>query len=221
MRIISFGDIHEDTKNLVNLKDELRGADIVIISGDLTNYHGKVEAEKVIKSIREYNKNVFAQPGNLDQDEVNKYLSSEGINLHGNGFICGDIGIFGVGGSNSTPFNTPMELSEEAISGYLNAGYEKIKDAKIKIMVPHAPPFDTKMDLVSSGFHAGSKSVRDFIEQYKPDLCISGHIHEARGKDKLGDTILVNAGMFKEGGYIEAVYSDGKITAEVKVVKSI
>ena len=55
MKIVSFGDIHEDISNLEPLKDELENADLVIITGDLTNYNGREEAEKVIEGIEKYN----------------------------------------------------------------------------------------------------------------------------------------------------------------------
>lgn len=98
MKIISFGDIHEDTSNLIKIKSELEDADLIVISGDLTNYHGKAEAKKVLESIKKYNKRLLAQYGNLDQPDVNEYLTGEGINLHGNGYVFGDVGVFGCGG---------------------------------------------------------------------------------------------------------------------------
>ncbi len=48
MEIISFGDIHEHLNNLGSLKNDLKSADLVILTGDLTNYNGRKEAEKVI-----------------------------------------------------------------------------------------------------------------------------------------------------------------------------
>ena len=218
MKIISFGDVHEDTNNLIKIKSELENADLIVISGDLTNYHGKVEAKKVLESIKRYNKRLLAQYGNLDQPEVNEYLTGEGINLHGNGYVFGDVGIFGCGGSSPTPFNTPSEISESDIKKYLTDGYTKVKNAKWKIMVCHTPPKDTVIDIVRSGMHVGSSTVRDFIVQYKPDVCISGHIHESRGKDKVGDTIVLNAGMFRDGWYIEVEIDKGGLSAELKYV---
>ena len=47
-----FGDIHEDTSNLIKIKSELENTDLIVISGDLTNYHGKAEAKKVLESIK-------------------------------------------------------------------------------------------------------------------------------------------------------------------------
>ena len=218
MKIISFGDVHEDTNNLIKIKSELENADLIVISGDLTNYHGKVEAKKVLESIKRYNKRLLAQYGNLDQPEVNEYLTGEGINLHGNGYVFVDVGIFGCGGSSQTPFNTPSEITEMDIKKYLTDGYTKVKNAKWKIMVCHTPPKDTVIDVIRSGLHVGSSTVRDFIVQYKPDVCISGHIHESRSKDKIGDTVVLNAGMFRDGWYIEINIDKGSISAVLKSV---
>jgi Icc-related predicted phosphoesterase len=218
MKIVSFGDIHEDTKNLFTIKSILETADLIVISGDLTNCNGKKEAEKVLKSVKSYNPQVLVQYGNMDMPEVNEYLTREGINLHGNGYVFGDIGIFGCGGSSPTPFNTPSEISESDIERYLLAGYSKVKDSRWKVMVCHTPPKDTKLDVVRSGMHVGSKVVRDFILKYKPDICISGHIHESKGRDTLGDTVVLNAGMLKDGGYIEVVISKVGVSADLKLI---
>jgi hypothetical protein len=218
MKIISFGDIHEDYSNLIPLKNELENADLVIVTGDLTNFNGRKEAEKVIEAIMKYNENILAQLGNLDLPEVNDYLTEKGINLHRNGFIRDDIGIFGVGGSNPTPFKTPTEFSEVEIETFLLDGIDKVKDAKFKIMVPHMPPKDTRIDIISAGTHVGSQSVRDFILKHKPDIALSGHIHEARGSDKIENTVVFNAGMFREGGYIIITKTSEGLSAELKVL---
>ena len=218
MKIISFGDIHEDLNNLTLLKNEMESADLVIVTGDLTNFNGRKEAERVIDEIMKYNENVLAQLGNLDQPEVNDYLTEKGINLHRNGFIRDDIGIFGVGGSNLTPFNTPTEFSEDEIETFLLEGIDKVKDAKFKIMVPHMPPKDTKIDIITAGAHVGSQSVRDFILKHKPDIALSGHIHEARGSDTIKNTLAFNAGIFREGGYVVITKTSDGLSAELKVL---
>jgi Predicted phosphoesterases, related to the Icc protein len=218
MKIISFGDIHENFSNLIPLKNELENADLVIVTGDLTNFNGRKEAEKVIEEIMKYNENVLAQLGNLDQPEVNDYLTEKGINLHRNGFIRDDIGIFGVGGSNPTPFNTPTEFSEDEIETFLTEGIDKVRNTKFKIMVPHMPPKDTKLDIISAGVHVGSQSVRNFILKHKPDISLSGHIHEARGSDTIENTLVFNAGMFREGGYVIITKQSEYLSAELKVL---
>ena len=85
-------------------------------------------------------------------------------------------------------------------------------------MVPHVPPNGTKIDMIGNGAHVGSHSVRDFIKKHKPDISISGHIHEARGTDKLEGTLIFNAGMFREGGYVKITKQSEELTAELKVL---
>ncbi len=199
-------------------KDELKNTDLVIVTGDLTNNNGRKEAERVIEEIMKYNKNILAQLGNLDQPGVNDYLTEKGINLHRNGFIRDDIGIFGVGGSNPTPFNTPTEFSEDEIETFLLDGINKVKGSTFKIMVPHMPPKDTKLDIISASVHVGSQSIRDFILKHKPDIALSGHIHEARGSDTIGKTLAFNAGMFREGGYVVITKTSEGLSAELKVL---
>ena len=218
MKIISFGDIHEDTSNLIKIKPDLETADLIVLSGDLTNCHGKTETKKVLDAIKKYNKHLLAQYGNMDIQEADSYLSEESINLHGNGYIFGDVGVFGCGASSLTPFHTPSEISEADIERLLINGYNKVKDAKWKIMVCHTPPKDTATDIVRSGMHVGSQTVRDFILKHKPHVCITGHIHESRAKDKIGDTIILNAGMFRDGWYIEVVIDKGVLSAVLKSV---
>jgi Predicted phosphoesterases, related to the Icc protein len=154
----------------------------------------------------------------MDMQETDSYLSQEGINLHGNGYLLGDVGIFGCGGSSATPFHTPSEISEAEIERFLTDGFNKEKNARWKIMVCHTPPKDTTTDIIQNGMHVGSQTVRDFILKFKPHVCISGHIHESRNKDKVGDTIVLNAGMFRDGWYIEVVIDKGALSAALKSI---
>ncbi len=218
MKIISFGDIHEDTSNLIKIKPELETADVIVLSGDLTNCHGKAETKKVLDAVKKYNKHLLVQYGNMDIPEVDRYLSAEGINLHGNGYLFGDIGIFGCGGSSPTPFHTPSEISEADIGRFLTHGFNKVQGATWKIMVCHTPPKDTATDIIRNGMHVGSQTVRDFVLKHKPHVCITGHIHESRARDTVGDTIILNAGMFRDGWYAEVIIDKGQISAALKSV---
>ncbi|MEW6328368.1 MAG: metallophosphoesterase [Thermodesulfobacteriota bacterium] len=217
MRIIAFGDIHERTENIEKIRD-LSLADCVIITGDLTNVGGIDKARVVLENIRRYNSKVYAQAGNFDQRTVQNYLTELEINLHANGFLLENIGIFGVGGSNYTPFNTPIEYSEEEIKNFIYQGHEKVKDAALKIFVTHAPPFKTTVDVVTGGRHVGSKAVRSFIEEHQPQVCITGHIHEAAGRDTIGQTMIINPGMLKNGGYVEILTEGAEIRAELNKI---
>ncbi len=97
---------------------------------------------------------------------------------------------------------------------------ESIKDEKITLLVTHAPPYATKTDLLPSGDHAGSKSLRRVIEELQPTLNICGHIHESRGTDKIGQTLVINPGQMDEGyACLINVLEDDKSKLETKIIK--
>lgn len=214
MRIIAFGDIHMSLGNFENIPG-IDTADLIIITGDLTNFGGPEDARKIVEAVRSTNPNLLALAGNLDQRDVNDYLTEAGINLHGQGRIINNIGIFGVGGSNYTPFKTPNEFSEEELSELLDSAYSQVREAPIQILVSHTPPIDTVTDRIASGMHVGSRSVRKFIEDTQPALCLTGHIHEARADDFIGTTQILNPGMIKEGYWIDITLENDTVTANL------
>ena len=208
MKIISFGDVHMATRNLARMDAVMRDTDLVILSGDLTNFGGVDDARAVIDEVRRFCPAVLAVPGNLDRHEVFPFLEQQDIALHGKGVTREGIGIFGCGGSNLTPFGTPSEFSEDEIYAALHSGYQRVRDQHPLLMICHTPPHGTRCDRIVGGKAVGSTAARRFIEEIKPDVCISGHIHESAGIDTIGPTTVLNAGPFKGGGYI-VVYREG------------
>ena len=229
MKIVSFGDVHMATRNLDRMGEVLRDTDLIIISGDLTNFGGSDDAAKVIADARralarvpatakatDAEHRLLALSGNLDQREVIPFLEREGVALHGRGMVIDGLGIFGCGGSNITPFNTPTEFTEEELTAALERGYREVEGRRPLLMVCHTPPYDTKCDRIVSGKPVGSPAVRSFIEQVKPEVCITGHIHESAGVDRIGPTIVLNAGPFKGGGYIVVRHDGRKLDASLE-----
>jgi len=91
-----------------------------------------------------------------------------------------------------------IETSEGTIKEDLN-GFVKLSNPKKTIYVIHAPPFNTKLDIIADGTHVGSKALREFIEKQQPFLTLHGHIHESpriSGSfvDRIGKTICINVG---------------------------
>ena len=67
-------------------------------------------------------------------------------------------------------------------------------EGKKMVLITHAPPYETKLDLMHIG-HVGSVSYKRFIEKYQPILALSGHIHETFTKEeKIGETLASNPG---------------------------
>ena len=214
MKILAIGDIHMSSDQLERI-EFARDADLIILNGDLTNYGTSRDAKKVLETVMGVNPNVLAQYGNLDKPEINDYLEELGINLHNQARLLKNrVCLYGVGGSNITPFKTPVEFSEKQLGAFLTNSHEQalrylqlaepIEKIKIPlILVCHTPPFDTTTDCLRNGDHVGSEAVRRHIETHQPHLCIAGHIHEARGCDHIGATAVCNPGMFRDGGWLD------------------
>jgi uncharacterized protein len=217
MRVLALGDIHLAQEPLEQV---LRGQkpDLVIITGDLTNFGRRREAECMITAVRKrHHGRLLAVAGNLDHPEVAAYLAESGISLHGRGMIIDDVGFFGLGGSNPTPFHTPLEFSETELARLLESGHRQVRQAARQILVSHAPPHGTRTDCLGSGTHVGSLAVRRFIDKVQPDLCLCGHIHESRGMDQLGRTLVLNPGLVKDGGWIGINIISGSLTAGLEL----
>jgi hypothetical protein len=60
------------------------------------------------------------------------------------------------------------------------------------VIVSHEPPYAVLVEVWNSS-HAGCEQLLTVIEQVKPALCVCGHVHEARGVKRVGQTICVNA----------------------------
>jgi Icc-related predicted phosphoesterase len=77
---------------------------------------------------------------------------------------------------------------------------------KVDILVCHQPPYGY-LDQVSGKFgapkswigkHAGSKVILEYIKEYQPRYVFCGHIHEGKGKSKIGKTEVYNLGYYGE-----------------------
>ncbi|MDP2207945.1 MAG: metallophosphoesterase [Bacteroidota bacterium] len=200
MRILAFTDIHSSYKRVFEIINSEK-SDLVIIGGDLTNVGTVQEVESVIRQLQTLTPNLLCVAGNMDLPQHDDLFCKLNVSIHGKGLIINELGIFGVSGSPVSPLRTPYEIDEEVIAEKIAEGYQDVLKAKIKILVSHAPPYGTKVDIVHSGFHAGSSAVRDFIENEKVDVVICGHIHEARGQDVLGKTKIINCGQASRGYY--------------------
>jgi len=155
---------------------------------------------------------ILCVAGNMDLPEHDDMFYQMGCSINGRGRTIGGVGFFGVSAAPHSPLKTPYEVSEGRIMALARAGLADVAGANVKIFVPHAPPRGTRLDVVRSGEHVGSTSVREFIEASTPDVTVCGHIHEARGRDELGGAMVVNCGPASQGHY--AVIETEPLTVE-------
>lgn len=195
MVIVSITDIHGRQNIDRATARVLAAADLLVITGDITQFGNEADARLIIENLQSINSNLICIPGNCDQLSVNQYLTSVGLNLHGDTKVIDGLAFYGLGGSSTTPFGTPQEYGDDVLRKILT-NCKKDPSAKRHILVSHAPPHGTKVDQTFLGMHAGSKAVREFIDDFQPDLCLCGHIHEAIGSDRIGNTLVLNPGPF-------------------------
>lgn len=202
MRVLAFSDLHGSIEMVEQILFSERYFDLVILAGDITTAGTPPQLEKAIRRVEAFGKPVLAVAGNMDSLALERKLEQLGVSIDSRGVIIGEVGFFGVSAAPASPLRTLNEISEREIMERAEAGWKDVAAARWKIFVPHAAPKDTAIDLTHSGIHAGSSAVRDFIRQRKPDATICGHIHEARGIDKIAGMPVVNCGPAGKGYYV-------------------
>ena len=170
----------------------------------------------------------FVCPGNDDQLDIDEVVQqarkvelAEGRVVDLDGYQMAS-----TGWSNRTPWDTYREEDEPGLG-------ERIETMIAEVTTPpertifslHCPPYGTglddapqltaEMDLKDAGrstVPVGSTAVREAIERHQPALSLHGHIHEARGTHRLGQTLCINPGSSYEQGQLlgAIVEMDGK-----------
>jgi Icc-related predicted phosphoesterase len=196
MKILIFSDIHGDLRALERVVAQ--PADIYIAAGDLCNF-GK-GLERCGEAMKELGERAWIMPGNHETySETAQFCKRFGFtDFHRQTRELNGTNWAGLGYSNITPFKTPGEYSEDEIAAALApfASLEKL------YLVVHFPPLNTTLDEYAPGQHAGSPTLRTWVEKEKPLYLFCGHIHETAGMtDRLGTTQCINVG--KEGYTIE------------------
>lgn len=75
--------------------------------------------------------------------------------------------------------------------GYLTEKWSKIP-GDTDVLLTHGPPWEI-LDVNSHGENCGCLELSRELERIRPRVHVFGHIHEAAGQKKIGDTIYVNA----------------------------
>ena len=215
-KILAISDVHgEENENLYTYLNN-NDIDLVLILGDITNFGPLDFVETFINKVADCDVDVIAIPGNCDPKGICNAINEVSFCLHNNIIAYGDAILFGYGGSNETPFNTPGEIQDNKIYGdvfELLANYDYVYNdqvPKVKILATHAPPYNTEADKLQSGDHVGSQGILKSIHEFEPQINICGHIHEARSLSKIGITTdVANPGMLKDNGAVLIDVKDG------------
>jgi len=211
LKILAVADFHGNSSAENSLSKLLaRGYDCIVLIGDLTNFGPPEVAESILDLAKGSGVPTFSVPGNCDPKPILQVLEKHGTNIHGKCGKLGEVAFVGLGGSNLTPFNTPFELTEVEIQEELAAA--SCATGEKWVLVTHAPPHGTLVDRINEGTHVGSKSIRQYIEQRQPLVALCAHVHEGRGVDQVGRTLVINPGPISKGFAAEVTIDEkGKV----------
>lgn len=189
MKLLAFVDLHGSKSGLKKVIERAKKKDIelVLCAGDFTIFS---EAQKLIlEKLDKIGKPVLIIHGNHeDPDSIRKDCRrlKNCKFIHKSAFRWDGYLFIGWGGGG---FSFRDRRFEKEVKRFRNM----IKENDKVVLMTHAPPYKTKIDEIG-GEHAGNKSIRKFIEQVKPVLAVSGHLHECTGEDKIKGTKVINPG---------------------------
>jgi len=178
LKFLVISDIHGSMRSLNKIKAAYHKyePDLSVVCGDITHFGTKEEAVKILERIPT---EVIGVTGNCDpggveqayEDVEGEYIELKKVEKNGFSFI-------GLSGSN---------YSEEKVDVFQERAEE------VDVYVFHQPPYGI-LDEASRGKHIGHKGLLDVIKENRPELVLSGHVHEDRGKMERDGTIFMNPG---------------------------
>lgn len=193
MKILAFVDMHGSLSALKKIKKKAKNADLIICAGDFTIFGQG--ANYFLEKLNKLNKPVLMIHGNHEEEDELEMLCKKFRNinfLHARGYKEGEYFFLGYGGGGFSM----RDKAFEKLSKQFEKEVKKLGNPKT-ILVTHAPPHKTKIDLIMEE-PCGNKSIKNFIKKVHPIiLVISGHLHENAGKeDKVGNTRVINPGPY-------------------------
>jgi Icc-related predicted phosphoesterase len=155
---------------------------------------------------------LYFMMGNDDPEALGDLLDTAPWGTHCEGkvvWIDDNHEMISWGYSNTTPWHTYREETEEQLAAAINENAAKLTRPENAIFNLHPPPLATQLDdapKLSADLEVqavlgqvqyvpvGSKAVRDAELERQPLLGLHGHIHESSGIRRLGRTMIINPG---------------------------
>jgi len=192
--------------------------------------------EKMEASSRRDGITYYVSAGNDDPFFIDSILDASGIVINPEEKclpIHEKIDLLTCGWTNPTPWDTARELPDDQLLEKLEALVKLAPAPEKCIFSLHAPPYGTKLDVapaldknlrMQSGLgavpfqHVGSQAVRTIIEKYQPLVAVHGHIHEAAGKDRIGNTWCFNHGSEYGQGVLKGIILTFNVDKQAKYI---
>jgi Icc-related predicted phosphoesterase len=206
MRLLLVADLHYALPQFDWVMDVAGDFDVVVMAGDHLDLGSLVDGRAQTVVVRKYfsrlgeKTRLLICSGNHDLDSRNeagekaaRWLSgseNDGVISDGASVLLGDI-LFTICPWWDGPI-TRAQIAEQLATA--SAGR-----AKTWVWVHHAPPDKSPISWGGARYF-GDVELREWIEQYQPDIVLSGHVHQspfvAEGSwvDRIGATWVFNAG---------------------------
>ncbi|HET7704253.1 MAG TPA: hypothetical protein VFK35_12710 [Candidatus Limnocylindrales bacterium] len=166
----------------------------------------------------------FVMPGNDDPPEIDGPLASARclVNVQGVATeLAPGLWMASRGESTPTPWNTPREVPDADLGDLVRAVTDDLPSGATAIWNLHMPPLDTGVDRAprlddalriqydGSGepvmVPVGSAAIRALVTERQPAIALHGHIHEGRGRYRIGPTTGFNPGSQYQDGVLQGV----------------
>lgn len=191
-----FSDIHRDIAACEMLVEKSKNADLLVGAGDYALFRkGLAQTIHALSSVKIP---VVLVPGNHESYAELSH-ACRGLKhfhvLHGGSVTIAGTTLAGIGcGIPTTPFVPwSVDLSEDDAQRFLP------RLRRPFVFVTHSPPLGC-LDEMENNIHIGSRTIRTYIEQARPDFVACGHIHENWHRQSSLDGIpVINAGPY---GYV-------------------
>lgn len=187
MKIYATADLHgaqHRVNQAVEVIDEFR-PDLIVVAGDITQFG---PGDVATHFLDQFAGDVFTVPGNIDTADVWEGIKkSHAVNLHKQRTAFKGLSFVGING-----------VDDVETEQFIQSAIEKQILESVDVLVTHVPPYGFQ-DTVFLGKHAGSKILRELVDDAQPRLVLSGHIHERPGFTKHQSTVIVNCSMGKRG----------------------
>jgi uncharacterized protein len=213
MKIAAIGDLHCRiyTNTLIDslLPDIQNQADVLIMTGDLTDTGLPEEADTLVNQLRQLRLPVITVLGNHDfengkEDEIKAILRKAGIILlDSSAFEIGDIGFVGTKGfCGGVGKNLLQPFGEKAIKRFVEAGmHEAVElesvlartECKRRVAVLHYSPIKETLQGESTEIYPflGSEHLAAAIDRQGVDFVLHGHAHHGSPEGRTAGGIPV------------------------------
>jgi uncharacterized protein len=166
----------------------------------------------------------FLMPGNDDALEIDGLLAGARslVNVQGTTTeLAPGIWMASRGESTPTPWLTPREVPDPVLGDLVRETVRDLPSDGITIWNLHMPPYESGVDRAptldgslrvqydGSGepimVPVGSHAIRALIAERQPTIALHGHIHEGRGRYRIGATAGFNPGSQYQDGVLQGL----------------